>query len=120
MSRPGARYGSSFSHRIPGPPRRQRVLAKAEPFTIDELMHTSARVYHLGTLLPDDFSLDTIAWLRQRGIVSVDVQGYLRQVVGEDVVHIDWDQSHSLLSQVDVAKLNEMEMQVTSTTSRGA
>ena len=89
-------YGSNLDD------RRQRVLAKAEPFTIDELMHTSARVYHLGTLLPDDFSLDTIAWLRQRGIVSIDVQGYLRQVVGEDVVPIDWDQSRSLLSQVDV------------------
>jgi sugar/nucleoside kinase (ribokinase family) len=99
-------YGSNLDD------RRQRVLAKAEPFTIDELMHTSARVYHFGTLLPDDFSLDTIAWLRQRGIVSIDVQGYLRQVVGEDVVPIDWDQSHSLLSQVDVVKLNEMEMQV--------
>lgn len=98
-------YGSNLDD------RRQRVLAKAEPFTIDELMHTSARVYHLGTLLPDDFSLDTIAWLRQRGIVSIDVQGYLRQVVGEDVVPIDWDQSRSLLSQVDVVKFNEMEMQ---------
>ena len=49
--------------------------------------------------------------------MSIDVQGYLRQVVGEDVVHIDWDQSHSLLSQVDVVKLNEMEMQVVTGTT---
>ena len=92
--------------------RRQRVLAPSEPFDIDELAHAEARVYHLGTLLPDDFSLDAIAFLRERGIVSIDVQGYLRQVVGEDVVPKDWDRSHSLLSMVDVVKLNEMEMQV--------
>ena len=92
--------------------RKQRVLAKADPFTIRQLEHVEAKVYHLGSLLSDDFSPEVVAYLASKGKVSIDVQGYLRQVVGEDVVPIDWDQSHSLLSQVDVVKLNEMEMQV--------
>ncbi len=92
--------------------RRQRVLAKSEPFTLDELSKVEAKVFHLGTLLPDDFTLDAIESLRSRGTVSIDVQGYLRQVVGTDVVPMDWSHSHSLLKMVDVVKLNEMEMRV--------
>ena len=36
--------------------RKQRVLAKADPFTIRQLEHVEAKVYHLGSLLSDDFS----------------------------------------------------------------
>lgn len=92
--------------------RKQRVLAKSEPFTLDELSNVESEVFHLGTLLPDDFTLDAIESLRSRGKVSVDVQGYLRQVVGQDVVPMDWSHSHSLLKMADVVKLNEMEMRV--------
>ena len=92
--------------------RHQRVLAKSMPFTPSELSQVEANVFHLGTLLPDDFSLEAIEGLRQRGMVSVDVQGYLRQVVGQDVVPMDWSHSRTLLSMVDVVKLNEMEMHV--------
>ena len=38
--------------------RTQRVLAKADPFTIDFLKDVEARIIHLGTLLADDFSLN--------------------------------------------------------------
>ncbi len=92
--------------------RRQRVLAQSAPFTLEELAKVEADVFHLGTLLPTDFQLDAIESLRQRGTVSIDVQGYLRQVVGQDVVPMDWSHSHRLLSMVDVVKLNEMEMRV--------
>ena len=35
--------------------RKQRVLAKADPFTIQQLEHVAAKVFHLGSLLADDF-----------------------------------------------------------------
>ena len=37
--------------------RRQRVLAKADPFTVEGLKDVDAKIYHLGSLLADDFSL---------------------------------------------------------------
>lgn len=35
--------------------RKQRVLAKADPFTVNDLKDENARFYHLGSLLSDDF-----------------------------------------------------------------
>ena len=53
--------------------RTQRVLAKADPFTVEGLQDVDARIYHLGSLLADDFSLDVIKYLSTKGMLSVDV-----------------------------------------------
>lgn len=92
--------------------RTQRVLAKAEPFTVDNLADAEAEIFHLGTLLADDFDLDVIKYLSGRGIVSVDVQGYLRKVVGEDVVPVDYEDKLKALPYISILKANEKEMEV--------
>lgn len=91
--------------------RTQRVLAKAAPFTVDKLRSTEARIFHLGTLLADDFSLDAIRYLATKGIVSVDAQGYLREVRGENVFAVDWPEKREALQYVDILKANEKEME---------
>ena len=60
--------------------RKQRVLAKADPFTIQQLEHVDAKVFHLGSLLADDFPTEVVEYLSSKGRVSIDVQGYLRKV----------------------------------------
>ena len=65
--------------------RTQRVLAKADPFTVEGLEGEEARFYHLGSLLADDFPLDVLQYLSKKGTLSVDAQGYLREVRGENV-----------------------------------
>lgn len=99
------KYGENLNDRT------QRVLAKADPFTVDNLKDVEARIYHLGTLLADDFSLDAIRMLSTRGIVSVDAQGYLREVVGEQVHAIDWADKTEALKHIDILKANEKEME---------
>ncbi|MDE6802302.1 MAG: ribokinase [Muribaculaceae bacterium] len=91
--------------------RRQRVLAKADPFTVDNLAPVDGRIFHLGTLLADDFSLDAIRMLSAKGIVSVDAQGYLREVRGEQVHPIDWADKLEALKYIDILKANEKEME---------
>lgn len=91
--------------------RRQRVLAKADPFTVESLAGTEAEVYHLGTLLADDFSVEVIKELSSRGIVSVDIQGYLREVEGEKVKAVDFDRKLEALPYIDILKANEKEME---------
>ncbi len=97
--------------------RTQRVLAKADPFTVDNLQHAEARIFHLGTLLADDFSLDAIKLLSTKGIVSVDAQGYLREVRGEQVHAIDWQDKLEALKYIDILKANEKEMETLTGTS---
>lgn len=97
--------------------RTQRVLAKAEPFTVENLGDVEAKVFHLGTLLADDFSVDVIKYLSTKGEVSVDAQGYLREVRGQDVVAVDWPDKKEALKYIDIIKANEKEMEVITGTS---
>jgi sugar/nucleoside kinase (ribokinase family) len=92
--------------------RTQRVLAKADPFRVADLEDVVAQYYHLGTLLSDDFSLDVIKYLSGKGVLSVDAQGYLREVRGENVYAVDWADKVEALKYIDILKVNEHEMEV--------
>lgn len=95
--------------------RTQRVLAKAEAFTLDEVQSLDARVFHLGSLLADDFPLEVVEALHDKGRISIDVQGYLRETVGEGpwaVQPCSWQEKEQVLAMTDILKLNEYEMQV--------
>lgn len=92
--------------------RTQRVLAKADPFTVEGLKNAEARIFHLGSLLADDFSIDVVKYLSTKGLVSVDVQGYLREVQGENVVAVDWKDKLETLQYIHTLKVNEYEMEV--------
>ena len=100
------KYGANSDNRT------QRVLAKADPFTLDEMKPLEAKVFHLGSLLADDFSPEVVEYLSTKGRVSIDVQGYLREVVGEEVRAVDWKDKERILACTDILKLNEHEMEV--------
>lgn len=92
--------------------RTQKVRAKADPFTVDELRNVEASVFHLGTLLADDFSPEVVKYLSTKGRISIDAQGYLREVRGEDVFATDWAAKRDILACTDILKVNEHEMEV--------
>lgn len=92
--------------------RTQRVLERADPFTVDEMREVNAGVYHLGSLLSDDFSTEVVKYLSTKGKISIDAQGYLREVRGEKVYPIDWAEKLEILAHTDIIKVNEHEMEV--------
>ena len=92
--------------------RKQRVWAKADPFTVEQLHDIDADIFHLGALLADDFSLDVIKHLSSKGLVSVDSQGYLREVRDTHVYAIDWTEKPEALKYIHFLKANEHEMEV--------
>ena len=98
-------YGENMDHRT------QRVLAKSEPFTIDQLKDAEAEVFHLGTLLADDFAPEVVEYLATKGEVSIDAQGYMRRVEGEQVVSNDWSDKLRVLRHTAILKVNEFEFQ---------
>ena len=61
------KYGANSDNRT------QRVLAKADPFTLEEMKPLEAKVFHLGSLLADDFSPEVVEYLSTKGQVSIDV-----------------------------------------------
>ena len=92
--------------------RTQRVLERADPFTVDEMREVNAGVYHLGSLLSDDFSTEVVKYLSTKCRISIDAQGYLREVRGEKVYPIDWAEKLEILAHTDIIKVNEHEMEV--------
>lgn len=92
--------------------RTQRVLAKADPFTINVFENIEAKIYLLGALLADDFSLEIVKYLSTKGLVAVDSQGYLREVRDTKVYAVDWINKKETLQYIHFLKANEEEMEV--------
>lgn len=92
--------------------RTQRVLEKADPFSVDCLDGIEAQYIHLGALLADDFSLDLLKRAAGKSLVSVDSQGYLREVRDHKVYPVDWKDKFEALKYITVLKANEIEMEV--------
>lgn len=91
--------------------RTQRVLQEADSFTADDLLNIDAKIFHLGPLLTNDIPLDVIKLLSEKGIVSLDVQGYLRTVKENNVYYTDWLAKEKGLQYIDILKANEFEME---------
>lgn len=92
--------------------RKQRVRAKADPFSIERLADVEADYIVLGSLLADDFPLEVLRHLSQRGTLVVDAQGYLREVRGEQVFACDWPDKLEAMQYIDILKVNEYEIEV--------
>lgn len=92
--------------------RTQRVIRQADPFSASQLANISADVFHLGPLLAGDIPIDVIRALSEKGKVSIDAQGYLREVRGQKVFAIDWPEKKEALRYVHTLKVNESEMAV--------
>ena len=84
----------------------------ADPFTAGQLKDIDAQIYHLGSLLADDFSLEVIKELSQKGLIAVDSQGYLREVRDTHVYPVDWTDKREALQYIHFLKVNEHEMEV--------
>lgn len=99
-------YGENMNN------RKQRVRAKADPFTLESVKNVSAKYICLGSLLADDFSLDVVKDLSTRGTIVMDAQGYLREVRDEKVYACDWNNKLEFFKYIDILKVNEYEVEV--------
>jgi sugar/nucleoside kinase (ribokinase family) len=90
--------------------RTQRVLEKADPFSIKEMSDVDAEIFHLGPLLADDIPVELIKYLSQKGTVSLDAQGYLREVRDTHVFATDWSDKIEALKYIDILKVNDSEL----------
>lgn len=97
------KYEKNMDHRT------QRVLARSMPFSIEQLKDVDARIFHLGSLMADDFSPEVVEYLATKGDVSIDVQGYMRMVKGEQVFSTEWKDKLRLLKHTAILKVNEWE-----------
>jgi sugar/nucleoside kinase (ribokinase family) len=92
--------------------RTQKVLQEADAFTVEELSNIAAEIFHLGPLLANDIPVELIRSLSEKSKVSLDVQGYLREVRGQSVCAVDWADKKLALQYVHTVKADEAELEV--------
>lgn len=90
--------------------RKQHVLSKADPFDAKTLLEINARIVHLGPLLADDFPLEAVKAIAKKQPLSIDAQGFLREVRGIGVYPVDWREKEHILKDVHFLKANEQEL----------
>lgn len=90
--------------------RTQNVLETADPFDVSYLTGIDARIFHLGPLLADDFPANVIKSLTGRGTISLDVQGYLRKVIGQKVYPAAWADKDAVLPFINILKADVAEL----------
>ena len=62
--------------------------------------------------MANDFAPDLIRDLSTKGLVSLDVLGFLCRVENTNVLTCDWEEKEACLKYVDILKVNEHEMHV--------
>lgn len=75
----------------------------------------SAEIYHLAGLVVGDYAPDLIPQLAKKGMVAVDVQGYLRHVdreKGGEMYFADWEEKKTLLPLIRFLKTDAAEAQI--------
>ncbi|MBI4896670.1 MAG: hypothetical protein HY832_03940 [Candidatus Aenigmarchaeota archaeon] len=91
--------------------REQSVDAVAEPFTGNDVADVhNFDIVHLGPLNKGDIPLAVIEQLRKHNtLISLDAQGYLRDVSGSKVIARPWTDAASFLLHIDILKCDEHE-----------
>jgi sugar/nucleoside kinase (ribokinase family) len=90
--------------------RTQNVLAIADAFEPERLQSIQAKIFHLGPLLDTDISIEVIKLLASKGLVSLDIQGFLRMVVNQKVMPWVWDDAENALPFIHTLKADENEL----------
>ncbi|HEA65100.1 MAG TPA: ribokinase [Candidatus Aminicenantes bacterium] len=94
--------------------RIQRVNSVAFPFNIEDVANISAKIFHLGPITKDDIPLEILKFLSKKSKVSLDVQGFLREVDGREIKKIEWEEKEEGLFYVNILKMDEEEARILS------
>jgi len=95
-------------------PHKRRLICRgfAGTFQSDDLPPASARIFHLGTIMPDEIDLSFLRAVAERGPVALDAQGCLRRLVGDELVISNWSWANQALPLVEYLKVDEDEARV--------
>lgn len=88
--------------------RTQKVIGKADPFTISDVFDVRAKIFHIGPLLKEDFSLEFVRSLSHMGKISLDIQGFFRNTKNGRVIQEENGQAE-ILKYVSILKADEFE-----------
>ena len=101
--------------------RKAECPAQSDPILPGEVPDVKCRMYHLAGLLYGDFPGELLEYLKSRGMLAADAQGFLRHNEGGKLVFHDWADKLKYLPLLDFLKTDAAEAEIlTGTTDRVA
>jgi sugar/nucleoside kinase (ribokinase family) len=100
--------------------RQITQLTSAGIFLLKEMPPIAARQVHLAGITDQEFDLDFIHGLKQKGYrLSVDMQSFVRQVdqITHEIAFLDVPDKREIIRQVDMVKLDIVEAKILTGTS---
>lgn len=92
--------------------RNLYVTSTAGSISVAEVQDIQTRAAVIGTTLRGEIELDAIQILRGKNLLlSLDVQGFVRVLRGQDLVYEPWEQMSTILPLVDILKSDQVEAQ---------
>ena len=92
--------------------RNSSCAAQSDPILPGELPDIDWKLCHLAGLLYGDFPGELIEFLKTRGRVSADAQGFLRHNEGGRMVFHDWAEKRKYLPMIDILKTDAREAEL--------
>lgn len=92
--------------------RNSSCAAQSDPILPGELPDIEWKLCHLAGLLYGDFPGELIEFLKTRGRVSADAQGFLRHNEGGSMVFHDWAEKRRYLPMIDILKTDAREAEL--------
>ncbi len=92
--------------------RNCTALSISDPFLIKEIPKVDSKIYHFAGLIAGEFHEEMIINLSKRGLIALDVQGFLRNAEDGCMVFRDWNKKHEYLPYIDFLKTDEAEAEI--------
>jgi sugar/nucleoside kinase (ribokinase family) len=93
--------------------RTCQMLSMADPFRVEDFPEgVEASVYQIAALIAGEMPLEVVKYLAKKGKVGLDVQGFIRNAVGSDLVSKDWAQKQEAFQYLDFLKTDAAEAEI--------
>lgn len=89
-----------------------KPLGFAGPFSVQDVPDVSARVYVVASIIAGEVDLALLKTLAQRGLVAIDIQGFIRVREQDDLVFRQWPEMEEGLSYVTYLKVDRAEAEL--------
>lgn len=92
--------------------RISKCLAQSDPILPQQIPKVDCTLYHLAGLLYGDFPNELIPFLKKSGMLSADVQAFLRHNEGGQMNFHDWTDKLEYLKYFDFLKTDTAEAEI--------
>ncbi len=89
-----------------------KPMGRADSFKIEDFPDISTKVYHIAPLIKGEVGKEIIRFLKEKALIGLDVQGFVRVQEGDELVYRDWDEKREVLPLVDFLKTDLKEAKI--------